>query len=159
MAELSVKLDVPLVPQPTATSCWAAALTMVISDREQMSYSVEHVATTAGMDLADSYDWNEIRHAVQVWDLYEEGPVSALPQYWADLLSAYGPIWVVEVGAPYHAVVVIGIQGDGTPENTWVTLNNPWPPELGTVEYKIFTDFDYEFGLGAGANAMMVHNG
>jgi hypothetical protein len=64
---------------------------------------------------------------------------------------------VVEVGAPYHAVVLAGVQGDGTPEGTFVTVYNPWPPQVGAVETKSFLEFDQEFGLGAGADAAMVH--
>lgn len=154
-----VGVDVPvfLVPQPTDVSCWAAALTMVISHRDQASYAVETVAEAAGMDVDTGYSWDEIREAVRTWGLRERGPASAMPAEWSRLLRLFGPLWIVEVGAPYHAVVLGGIAGDGTPAGSWVTVYNPWPPQQGAVEYRWFTDFDYEFGLGAGANAMIVH--
>ena len=66
-------------------------------------------------------------------------------------------VGIVEVGAPYHAVVLSGMHGDGTPGGTQVTVYNPWPPNQGAIEYKTFLDFDQEFGLGAGAGAMIVH--
>lgn len=155
--DLYVYFPVPLVPQPTTVSCWVASLTMVIDYRDQMSYDPAYVAQAAGMDVNTGYGWNSIRWAVQTWGLIEEGPVSTTPAGWAQMLQNWGPIWIVEVGAPYHAVVVIGIMGDGTPENTWVLVNNPWPPNSGVVEYKLFSDFDYEYGLGAGAYAQLVH--
>ena len=60
------------------------------------------------------------------------------------------------IGNPHHAVVVGGIHGDGTPEQTTVTIYNPWPPNQGAVEQKAFLDFDSDFGLGAGANTQIV---
>lgn len=155
--DLYVYLPVPLVPQPTSVSCWVASLTMVISYRDRTSYDPAYVAQAAGMDVHTGYGWNSIRNAVWTWGLVEAGPVSATPETWANMLHNWGPIWIVEVGNPYHAVVVIGIMGDGTPENTWVLVNNPWPPNAGVVEYKVFSDFDYEYGLGAGAMAQLVH--
>ena len=157
MGDVSVNLNVPLVPQPTDVSCWAAALTMVVSDRDQASYAVQTIAETAGMDVTTGYGWSQISNAVSTWGLTTEGPVSAMPEYWANLVASNGPIWIVEVGAPYHAVVVVGVNGDGTPEGSTVTLNNPWPPNAGVVETKTFMAFDNEFGLGAGAGAQIVH--
>jgi hypothetical protein len=155
--DLDVSVDVSLIPQPTEVSCWAAALAMVVSARDFASTSPETVAEAAGMDVDTGYGWGDIQRAVATWNLVEEGPRSAMPGEWARLLEAWGPIWVVEVGAPYHAVVLAGVQGDGTPDGTWVTVVNPWPPGVGVVETKTFLDFDQEFGLGADAGAAMVH--
>jgi hypothetical protein len=155
--KISIAYDVELIPQPTTVSCWAAALGMVISCRDQASYTVEDVASLANMNTAKGYGWKEIHTAVLAWELKEEGPVSAMPDYWAKLLESCGPLWIVEVGAPAHAVVVVGMHGDGTPEETKVTLNNPWPPNKGAIEEKTFLAFDNEFGLAARANAMIVH--
>jgi ABC-type bacteriocin/lantibiotic exporter with double-glycine peptidase domain len=153
---LSVALPVQLVPQPTDVSCWAASMAMVAGYRDSASYSADAIAAQAGMDTATGYGWNDIQSAVNTWGLRQLGPASQLPSAWADQLQTYGPIWIVETGAPYHAVVVVGINGDGTPEGTTVTLNNPWPPGVGAVENKSFIDFDSDFGLGAGADAQNV---
>lgn len=152
-----VDYAVPLIPQPTNVSCWAAALAMVVSFRDYASYAPETIAAQAGMDLYTGYDWWSIRRAVITWQLRERGPASAMPAEWSRLLRMLGPLWIVEVGAPYHAVVLSGIAGDGTPNGSWVTVYNPWPPTQGAIEYKWFTDFDAEFGLGAGADSMIVH--
>jgi hypothetical protein len=155
--DLDVSLDVSLIPQPTDVSCWAASLAMIVSARDLVSIDPQTVVARAGMDVDTSYGWNGIQWAVATWNLIEEGPRSAMPAEWARLLKQWGPIWVVEVGAPYHAVVLGGVRGDGTPEGTEVTIYNPWPPRVGAVESKSFLDFDTEFGLGAGAYAAMVH--
>jgi len=156
--QISIDYQVELISQPTDVSCWAAGLAMVVSFRDQASYAAEEVALRANMDINKGYGWNDIRGAVSTWQLNEEGPTCAMPNYWASLLQSSGPIWVVEKGNPgAHAVVLIGMHGDNTPEGTNVTLNNPWPPNQGRTEEKTFLDFDTEFGLGAKANAMIVH--
>jgi hypothetical protein len=156
--QISIDFQVELITQSTGVSCWAAALAMVVSFRDQASYAAEEVASRASMDIKRGYGWNDIRYAVSTWQLKEEGPMCAMPDYWAGLLQTNGPLWVVEVANPgAHAIVLIGMHGDGTPEGTSVTVNNPWPPNQGTIEQKTFLDFDTEFGLGAKANAMVVH--
>lgn len=155
--DVDVDVDVFLIPQPTDVSCWAASLAMVVSARDSASTMPATVAARAGMDVDTGYGWPDIRKAVSAWNLIEEGPRSAMPDEWGRLLKQWGPIWVVEVGAPYHAIVVAGLHGDGTPEGTDVTIYNPWPPGVGATEQKTFLEFDREFGLGAGARAAMVH--
>jgi hypothetical protein len=157
--DVDVNVDVFLISQPTDVSCWAASLAMVVSARDSASTMPTTVAARAGMDVDTGYGWSDIRKAVSAWDLIEEGPRSAMPDEWGRLLKQWGPIWVVEVGAPYHAIVLAGLRGDGTPEGTDVTTYNPWPPGVGAIEQKTFLEFDREFGLGVGAGAAMVRGG
>lgn len=155
--QIAVELGVALIPQPTPVSCWAAALTMIVSYRDQTSYTPEKIASAAGMNVSTGYGWADIHKAAAKWGLKTEGPASAMPAGWAQLLQMVGPLWIVEVGAPYHAVVLAGMHGNGSPDDTEVTLYNPWPPKQGAVQFKTFLDFAREFGLGAGAGAQMVH--
>jgi ABC-type bacteriocin/lantibiotic exporter with double-glycine peptidase domain len=157
MPDTNVNVGVPLIPQPTDVSCWAASLSMVLSYRDSKSYAPESVASTAGMDVTSGYGWGEIANAVSTWGLRTEGPACGLPEYWAGLLSSYGPIWIVEVGNPNHAVVVVGVNGDGTQEGTTVTLNNPWPPNSGVVETKTFAQFESDFEWAPSPDAQIVH--
>lgn len=152
-----VQYDVPLVAQPTDVTCWAASLDMVIGYRDQVSYAVDTVAEQAGLTTTDSHGWSEIQTAVKAWNLVEEGPASGMPDYWATQLANCGPLWVVETGNPYHAVVLIGIDGDGTADGSTVTVNNPWPPNQGEVQTLPFAQFEADFELGAGAGTAMVH--
>ncbi len=155
---VNVQLVVPLIPQPTGVSCWAASIAMVASCRDAASHTVEEVAARAQMDPAASYAWRQIEFAVQAWQLKEDGSVCALPSYWATLLQDHGPAWVVEVRNAAHAVVVTGIQGDGTPEGTTMTINNPLPVGVGASGIsQAFLEFEREFELGSPANAMIVH--
>ena len=156
-SSISIDHNVNLVPQPTRVSCWAAALTMVVSYRDSASYSPATIASQAGMNLNAGYGWPRIRRAVSTWGLSQTAPMSAYPSYWADLLRTYGPLWIVKVGAPYHAVVLGGMHGTGSPDATEVTIYNPWRPNVGAIQYRTFRDFDNGFGLGAGAGAAIVH--
>ena len=151
-----IQLSVPLIPQPTDSSCWAASMAMIVSTRDSSSTAPDSVAQAAGMTTTDGYGWSDIQRAVKQWNLRQLGPACALPTAWADQLRSYGPIWIVEIGAPYHAVVVTGVDGDGTPEGSTIIVNNPWPPNAGAQERKPYTEFENEFELGAGANAQMV---
>jgi ABC-type bacteriocin/lantibiotic exporter with double-glycine peptidase domain len=157
MSDNSVSLNVPLIPQPTDVSCWAASLTMVVAYRDQASYTPQTIAAAANMDVDSGYGWDQIKAAVSAWNLTAEGPTCAMPSDWAGWLRSFGPIWIVEVGNPNHSVVVVGIDGDGTPEGTTVTLNNPWPPNKGVVETKPFADFESDFELAPSPTAQIVH--
>lgn len=156
-SKIEVDCAVDLVPQPTNVSCWAASLAMVVATRDGASTTADEVATKAGMSTTKGYNWTAIQGAVSTWGLAELAPMSAYPSYWAKQLKGNGPLWVVEVGAPYHAVVVGGMQGDGSAKGTKVKIYNPWPPNKGKVEDKGFLAFDKEFGLGAGSKANIVH--
>ena len=156
MGDLSVSYSVPLIPQPTGVSCWAASLAMLTSYRDNASYAPESIAQAANMDVDSGYGWSQIQNAVSTWGLNTEGPACGLPDYWATLLSNHGPVWIVEVGNPNHAVVVVGVNGDGTMEGTSITLNNPWPPNAGVVETKSFQQFESDFEW-ATANAQIVY--
>jgi hypothetical protein len=129
---------------------------MLVSWRDQASYSVEDIAAKAGMTTTGSYGWTDIAKAVEVWGLFTQGPASAEPPYWADLMREVGPLWVVEVGAPYHAIVVSGIEGDGSSDGTTIAVNNPWPPQQGEIQSVTFSAFENDFELGSGANTQIV---
>lgn len=152
-----ISYDVPLIPQPTAVSCWAAALAMVIAHRDYVSHTAEDIAAKANMDTAIGYRWNDISMAVSAWDAKEVGSACGLTDFWIDLLQTNGPLWIVEIGNPTHAVVITGMYGDGTLEGTTMLINNPWPPNQGEIQEKRFSEFEREFELGDPAKAMIVY--
>lgn len=149
---LAVGSSIPLVAQPTDYTCWAASMAMLLGT------TAEDVCTQTGMSLTEGYGWDQIRNAVSHYGLTEIGPACGGPDFFAQYVQ-YGPLWIVEVGAPYHAVVLTGLY---TESDTWdadttrVTVNNPWPPGSGAVEDKPFMDLERDFELGAGARAQMV---
>ena len=74
------------------------------------------------MDLNSSYGWDVLYDAAQHWGLESLPSASLSGRGWLALLQAHGPLWLVEVGNPSHAVVLIGYDGKQ------FHLNDPWPP-------------------------------
>jgi hypothetical protein len=152
----SVSYSVPLIPQPTSDSCWAAAMAMVVSYHEGRTVPPEEIAASAGIDLNMSYDWDVLYAAAMNYGLREIPPASYTPGGWAGLLTDHGPLWVIETGAPSHAVVLTGIT-DHT-----VQINNPWPPGTGNMGPRTFEDFALSFGGAAeavGENMQILYYG
>ena len=151
----AVQYPVPLIPQPTPDSCWAAAMAMLIS-YYQGSTTPEQIAETAGISLESSYGWDVLYAAARAYGLREIPPASRTVQGWTDLLTRYGPLWVVEMGDPSHAVVLTGIS------NGTVLINNPWPPGTGDATPRTFQDFALSFGGAAeavGDNTQILYQG
>jgi hypothetical protein len=149
---LAVGRSIPLVAQPTDVTCWAASIAMLVGR------SAEEVCEAAGMSTTEGYGWSDIQNAVRTFGLTEIGPACGGPDYFAGMLER-SPLWIVEVGAPYHAVVLTGVYTDADEwdwNTAYVTVNNPWPPGSGAVEDKPFMDFANEYELGAGALAQIV---
>ena len=146
---LAVNQSLTLVAQPTDLTCWAASIAMLTGK------TVAEVTSEAGMTTTDGYGWSEIQNAVSVHGLTEIGPACGGPDYFAQML-ARSPLWIVEVGAPYHAVVLAGLNGGGNWDDTEATIYNPWPPGSGAIERKPFAEFAEEYELGAGALAQIV---
>lgn len=159
---ISTAYDVELIPQPNRTSCWAGAMAMMVSYHEGRSVPPQEIAESAGYDLRQSYGWDAIYSAARAYGLQAIPPRSVNPTGWNELLESRGPLWVVETGAPSHAVVLAGMHGDGTPDATEVTINNPWPPRTGAIQYRTFMDFFDSFGGAAaavGGNVQILYYG
>lgn len=146
---IAVNQSLTLVPQPTEVTCWAASIAMLTNK------SVDEVVESAGMNTTDGYGWGEIQGAVSALGLTEIGPACGGPDYFAQMLER-SPLWIVETGAPYHAVVLAGLNGGGNWDDTEATIYNPWPPGSGAIERKPFAQFADEYELGAGALAQIV---
>lgn len=142
---MGVSYNVPLIPQSRPTSCWAAAMAMIVSYGEQASYTDDSIAQAVGLSLDSSYGWNMIYRAAQQFNFQSIPSACYTGDAWVGYLQRYGPIWLVETGNPSHAVVVTG--GDGSTFN----LNNPWPPNMGKKETKSIDQLSQDFEGAAGA--------
>jgi ABC-type bacteriocin/lantibiotic exporter with double-glycine peptidase domain len=140
MPGFSIFYSVPLIPQPNPTSCWAAAMAMVVSHKTRSSVTPQAIAAAVGLNLDSCYGWSFLYAAARHWGLAEIAPASFTGEGWRLLLRDHGPLWLVEVGAPSHAVVLTGGDGDN------FSLNNPWPPNVGATENKTLQVLDRDFG-------------
>jgi hypothetical protein len=124
--------EVELVPQSTPSSCWAAALAMIVGWRDQCSISPEDIANGTGhiaqYNLPTHQGGGLAPDDTSVFEALElqvEQPLCYTVDGFRNLLSAYGPLWVAaNVNSP-HVFVITGIRGDGTPDGTIVYVNDP----------------------------------
>ncbi len=128
--------DVPLVPQQTGMSCWAAGAAMLVAWRDRMSVDPSEIARAAGA-------WAQYQAGLApedasifpVWGLVPEPAQTYTIQGFADLLQRYGPLWVAGAVPGPHIRVVIGISGDGSPDGTIVHIHDPW--ERGMTTFRL----------------------
>jgi N-acetyl-anhydromuramyl-L-alanine amidase AmpD len=130
--------DVDLVGQPDNTSCWATAGAMVAGWRDKVSLDIDAIkqmfsantglAGNAGLSPGDR------QKLADVLGLVAEPPQSYSVDGFRRMLENYGPAWVgIRTNDGWnHAVVVTGLYGDGTPDNTYVRIHDPWGRTPGT---------------------------
>jgi hypothetical protein len=122
--------DVPLIPQQTAISCWAASVTMIQSWAQQAS--IDPGALTDIPGFQDAYesaglDLTTASKALTTWGLTTEPPQDFSAQGFSDLLDNFGPVFIaVNVGTESrianHARVIAGFDLD----RDLVYVNDPW---------------------------------
>ncbi|MBI4312436.1 MAG: hypothetical protein HY681_11735 [Chloroflexi bacterium] len=160
----SVPDDVPLVAQPTGMTCWAAVGTMMLSWRDQVSYTIQAAMDIAGANWRALFDAGSglpaAQHQQYAADcgMTVEAPQSYTVEGVKALLEDYGPIVVITDEQPgpnwaIHARVVIGIYGDGTHDGTFLKINDP---NGGRSYDERFSSFAQKFEEVAGAPRFQV---
>jgi hypothetical protein len=121
--------EVPLVPQLTGMSCWAAAAAMIIGWRDRVVVDPPRVARGAGswQAYAGGLHPADVQSLARAWGLVEERRETWTPEALRRVLQRHGPVWLGEASPGLHSIVVAGMHGDGTPDGTWVRINDPWP--------------------------------
>jgi D-alanyl-D-alanine dipeptidase len=156
--------EVPLVPQLTGMSCWAAAAAMVVGWRDRVAADPRQVARGAGswQAYAGGLRPADVQTLARAWGLVEERrdrwTVDALRQ----VLERHGPVWLGEASPGLHSIVVVGMHGDGTPDGTWVRVNDPWPVGRGeryTLPWRTFSANYRAAGDLIGMQAHVLHAG
>ena len=120
--------DVQLVPQLTNMSCWAAAAAMIVGWRDSQSVDPSAIAGGLGYwkQYAEGLNPADVGHLAQVFDLAAESPQTYTVDSFRRLVESSGPLWVAAAVPGVHAIVVTGIFGSGSPDDTYVTINDPW---------------------------------
>lgn len=156
--------EVPLVPQLTGMSCWAAAAAMLIGWRDCVAVDPGELARGSGRwhEYQIGIEPRDIATLARVWDfeVVHVGQGLDFPAL-AGLLERHGPLWVGEASPGLHVVVVAGVHGDGHPDRSFVRIADPWPAGRGERYSISFTEFRH--GLAAAAalsadSAKMLHN-
>jgi len=131
--------NVPLIPQTTDMSCWAASIAMILSWRDQASYDPSLIAQNfggtnyvpqlaKGLDPSDTYILTRNGFRVLAPQCYTIGGIQRL-------LSQFGPLWVAGFTEAPHIRVVTGLTGSR------VHVNDPWPPKSGAQYTRSFNEF------------------
>ncbi len=135
--------------QPSGMVCWATVTTMMISWRRQQSLSIETAIGDIGQTWLQKFRNNQGLAAdekipfLQAAGFQFEYPQSLSIVGWEQILRQYGPIWVTtdedpSVGFAIHARIMSAIRGDGTPDNTFLTITDP---ARGNQYQEKFSDF------------------
>lgn len=126
--------DVQLINQPTSMSCWAAAAAMVVGWRDRVSLDPAAIASGTGSWAAYANGLNpaDVPTLASAWALTSETPQSYSIDGLQQLLQSKGPLWVGAAVPGLHAIVVTGMYSDGTVDNTFVRINDPWDRDPGT---------------------------
>ncbi|WP_313330254.1 papain-like cysteine protease family protein [Sphingobium yanoikuyae] len=135
--DVRVSGTVGALRQRNAMTCWATVYTMLVNWKNQRSEPVEHAIAGVGARWSALLAQGDTRglNAAEKVDFLADAGLVALPpqnptlQRWADMLGAYGPLWVTTDEAPpnlmIHARLLIAMQGDGSADGTRLTLINP----------------------------------
>jgi uncharacterized protein YycO len=122
--------DVEAVPQPSDTSCWAAAAAMVIGWRDRLSLTPDTLAAISGRSTTAVLDPPQVGAFASEMGLVAEPPLCYSVESFRQLLETKGPLWVGEAAPRLHVVVVTGLYLDGT--DTYVRITDPWDRVTGT---------------------------
>jgi hypothetical protein len=152
-AQIKVKYDVIPIAQPSEMSCWAAAATMIYNWKSGINQTIAQVVAVAGPRFTAIYDASFAQPPQGISPADEAAFYQAIGllviqgqnptiQSWGDMLQQHGPLSVTVDAKPsqgfIHALVVTGLDGDGTADNTIVTYIDP---DGGQKKDVFFSDF------------------
>ncbi len=139
--------DVPSYPQTSPASCWAASAAMVVGWRDRVSIPDSEIARwVPAIDAYRTGLWpSDRRQLADAWNLVAEPPASYTLEAWAQMLEAYGPLYIDMTWSGTsggHVRVLVGMESDGNPDGSGTTMfmHDPWPDTPGRIKLP-FADF------------------
>lgn len=149
---VEVSVPVNFVSQTADGDCWAASLAMVTG-----AGSAQEVATKLNLEhgLKEGLSDDEFQQAVSQLGLTLQSATCGGVSMFAEWLKSYGAIMIIKgLGRGFHAVVISGIHGDGTPENTKLDENDPVDTAANQPTFQELTE---EYEGGASFTAYFCH--
>lgn len=143
--------DVPLVPQSTNMSCWAASMAMVMSWHDQASYDPSTIARNPGgtsympqfANNGPGLDPND-RYILERNGFTLEYPQCYTLEAIQGLMARVGPLWFASLSPAPHIRVIRGFTGDQ------LYVNDPAPVDRGAQYQRKFESiFGQMEALGA----------
>ncbi|HYR06684.1 MAG TPA: papain-like cysteine protease family protein, partial [Longimicrobium sp.] len=146
-----VTYDVPLIPQQTDMSCWAAGAAMVLAWRDNAS--IDPAAIGRAVGYVKQYQKGlpaDDTRVLTAWGFTPEHGQTYTVEGFRRLLERHGPLWVASAEPGPHIRVVTGLSGDGTPDGTRVHINDPWEkgmnpfrlPNAGAQYQETYREFE-----------------
>jgi hypothetical protein len=137
--DASIGYQVPLIPQTTSMSCWAAGIAMIVGWRRGVIVDPVAIAANPGgvsylAQFQSGLDPNDST-ILRRWGLVTEAPRSYEPDAFGELLQRYGPLWVAASVPGPHVRVVTGYQPGVTAANAIVGVNDPWELGMNTFQW------------------------
>lgn len=134
-----MKFDVPLVPQTTGMSCWAASIAMILGWKHQQCISDVTIAANYGgqnylPSMQSGLDPND-RYILERNGFQLDEPMCYTPALVKSIMSAHGPLWVASAAPAPHIRVVSGIDGGR------LDIVDPAPVNLGSRYIRSFEQF------------------
>ena len=138
----------PVIAQPTSNTCWAAVFTMMYCWKNDRSTTIPVALSTIGQKYVDMFNRDVALDAQSAKVLYDDAGLIQIVSFsptvdgWSSLLHKYGPLYV-DVGynqqnAGTHAIIIIGISGDGSADGTSVTYVDPIGGQTVTLKFGEF---------------------
>jgi len=154
LSPVNIHYNVFLVAQPDDCTCWAASSAMILSywhdvntSSSNPSYSVQEIKDqVAGSgpqyDISCGLKPEDTQAVGDILGLSFDYPMCYGVDGFASVLKDKGPVVFVRAsvgGKGAHAIAVIGMNGDGTPDGTTVETLNPSPVGTGASQNVSFT--------------------
>lgn len=154
---------VPPLRQPTGMTCWATVTTMMASWRQNQSMTIATAIGSIGSQYLAKFQANQgLGHDEKApflvaAGLVAEPPMSYSIEGWLQLLRTYGPLWVTTDEDPsakfaIHARIMVGIEGDGTPQGTSFRIVDPATGTEYSEDVPTFVRKFEEEALRSGSN-------
>jgi hypothetical protein len=127
---MSIGYPVPLIPQTTSMSCWAAGIAMILAWKDNVSINPRTIAENPGgvsylAQFAAGLNPNDTTILTR-WGFVTEPPRSYTPEDFSSLLQRFGPLWVAARVPGPHIRVVTGFQPAFPSQKSIVAINDPW---------------------------------
>lgn len=155
--------EVPLIAQETGMNCWAAAAAMIVGWRDQINCETNNIVEKMLNKQANNIGLfpQDVQTLAQVWGLLIEPPQTYIVDSLKELLLAHGPLWFGQANPGLHVIVITGMYGNGTPDKTYVRINDPWPIGRGERYSITFSELMQRFTAATnmvGIHAQVLHS-
>jgi|GEM_PF-2637257 len=124
--EYNISGNVPFIFQGDfLTNCWAACAAMMKTYKEKdpsdNPYSLDDIWKIFPEEKGNTIVDDEMQELAKRIGLVGESEFQITPRMILRLLYLYGPLWMQQI----HGIILMGIKGDGTEENTVVFYMDP----------------------------------